>query len=170
MADRIDDLITALLEREGGSVNNSADSGGPTNLGITLQTLHDWRRCPVGLEDVQNLTEDEARQIYKTNYFLKGGFDRIQDPDLQEFLFDTAVNSGLGRASMCLQAALHVQADGVVGPKTLAALAADTNPDALYYAAVAARALFLLHLVGEKPSQAVFACGWAARVQAFNDR
>lgn len=170
MADRIDDLITALLEREGGFVLNAHDAGGATNLGITLQTLNDWRRCPVGVVDVENLTEDEARDIYKTNYFLKGGFDRIPDPNLQEFLFDTAVNSGLGRAAMCLQAALHVQADGVVGPKTLAALAADTNPQALYHAAVAARALFLLRIVGDNPSQAVFAEGWANRVQAFNDR
>lgn len=170
MADRIDDLITALIEREGGFVNNPNDAGGATCWGITFQTLHDWRRAPVGIEDVRGLTQEEAAQIYRALYYTKGGFDRIPDPDLQEFLFDTAVNSGLGRAAMCLQAALHVQADGVVGPQTLAALAANTNPKALYHAAVAARALFLLRIVGGNPSQAVFAEGWANRVQAFNDR
>lgn len=170
MADRIDDLITALIEREGSFVNNAQDRGGPTCWGITLATLHDWRRVPVGVDDVRNLTQDEARLIYRTLYYTKGGFDRVQYPDLQEFLFDTAVNSGLGESAMCLQEALHVQADGVVGPHTLAALAADTNPKSLYHAAVAARALFLLRIVGRDSGQSVFAEGWAARVQAFNDR
>jgi lysozyme family protein len=139
-------------------------------VGVTLQTLHDWRRAPVGVDDVRNLTQDEAREIYKSLYWTKGGFDQVRDPDLQEFLFDTSVNSGLGEAAKCLQAALHVSADGVTGPQTLTALAVDANPKALYHAAVAARALFLLRIVGHNPSQSVFAEGWANRVQAFNDR
>ena len=35
----IDDRITALIQREGGFVNNPEDAGGPTKFGITLISL-----------------------------------------------------------------------------------------------------------------------------------
>jgi len=169
MTDAIDDLITRVLVREGGYSDNPADAGGATKYGITIGALRDWRRVPVGKDDVANLTESEARQIYRSNYFIRTGFDQVQDPELREFLFDFGINSGVGRASMALQAALGVKADGAIGPITLAALRADTNPKALFWRTKCERYEMLLRYIGADPRQATFATGWANRLDQFSE-
>lgn len=160
-------LIADLIVREGGYVDNPADSGGPTKFGITLATLRGWRHKPVGAQDVQNLTVEEATDIYRTIYFTASGFDQIADPTLLTFMFDFGVNSGVEEASECLQRAIGVDADGVMGPVSLGALAAVKNLTALFYAVKAERLDFLLRDVGATPSQAEFAIGWSNRIRQF---
>ncbi len=170
MNDQIEALITRVIEREGGYVNHPADAGGPTRYGITLAALHDWRRAPVGAADVQVLSEQEARDIYRDRYFVRPALDGVTDPAVLEFLFDYAVNSGPGAAVKALQTALGVTADGAFGPVSRAALAACTNMSALFYRLKAERYELLLRYVGREPSQAVFAQGWANRLDQFERR
>ena len=40
----IEQILDDILRREGGYVNHPADRGGPTNFGITAQTLGNWRQ------------------------------------------------------------------------------------------------------------------------------
>lgn len=166
----IDTLIDSLLVREGGYVNHPDDRGGATNFGITQGTLAAWRGKPVTAFEVQSLSRDEAKAIYKDRYFTKPGFDAITDPGVQEFLFDYGVNSGTATAVKALQTVIGAQPDGDFGPKSRAALAKVTNMDALYNALVAQRLLFLLGIVGRDHSQAVFALGWRNRVAEFKPR
>ncbi len=57
-------LILPFIEQwEGGYVDHPADKGGPTNMGITLNTLARWRGHAVTAADVKALTRAEARQI-----------------------------------------------------------------------------------------------------------
>lgn len=164
MSDAIDNLITHVIEREGGYVNHAADRGGPTNWGITQGTLTAWRGHPVSAADVQALTQDEARKIYRANYFR--GLEDVTDPKVLEFLFDYAVNSGTSRAVTALQKVLGVTADGAWGPKSKAALAA-VDQAKLYWPLVCERLDFYLRIIGRDPSQAVFAAGWANRIVPF---
>ena len=166
----IDQLIDNVIAREGGYVNNSADAGGPTKYGITLATLHDWRKTPVGASDVANMTMDEARAIYKANYFTKPGLDAVTDPQIQEFLFDYGINSGPGAAVKALQTAIGVPADGGFGPVSRAALAKINNMQALFYRLKAERYELLLRYIGRDPRQAVFATGWANRLDQFEEK
>lgn len=163
----IQKLIDALIQREGGYVNDPDDRGGPTKYGITLATLHDWRQEPVTAADVQALDRFEASAIYASRYFLKPGFANVRDPLLQEFLFDFGVNSGPGAAVAALQAVIGVEPDGGFGPKTLAALNAVTNDLALFFAVKAERYEFLLRDVGRRPTDAKYAEGWSNRLDQF---
>ena len=122
----IDTILDEIIRREGGYVNHPADRGGPTNFGITAQTLGNWRQLgrPATAAEVQALTEAEALAIYRQQYITGPGFEAITHPALLHLLVDAAVHSGPKRAVQWLQTSLGVAADGVIGPKTRAALAA----------------------------------------------
>lgn len=170
MTDIASELIERVIVREGGYVNHANDAGGPTKYGITIGTLQDWRRRPVSVEDVQNLTVDEAREIYRVKYFTATGFDRVKDPQVQEFLFDFAVNSGERAAIRALQRSIGTPDDGAFGPKSAAAMAAITNYGMLFYKLKAERYELLLRYVGSDPRQAVFAQGWSNRLDQFEEK
>lgn len=110
------DIIEAILKREGGYVNNPADHGGRTAYGIAERFNPDaWADGRVSIE--------EARAIYLKKYVLEPGFDRIVDESLKAHLVDFAVNSGPGFVIEKLQSVLGVGVDGKLGPASLAALA-----------------------------------------------
>lgn len=163
----VDLLIARVIQREAGFVNNSADRGGATNYGITIATLRAWRRTPVSVEDVQNLTVEEAETIYKTEYFTSTGFDQVPDPQLLELLFDFGVNSGVPAASKALQRAIGVKDDGAIGPISLAALKAVNNTAALFYRMKCERYELLLRFIGSDAEEAAFAIGWSNRLDQF---
>lgn len=165
------DIINAILRREGGYVDHPADKGGPTNHGITLGTLSDWRGRPATAEDVRALTHEQAAIIYRQRYLYDPGLDEVHDDNLQALLVDCAVNHGPGRAVKFLQQALgNVQVDGDLGPRTRTAMNNALNTvggDCLYSAVLAQRARFYGRIITNNPSQAVFAAGWMARLAEF---
>lgn len=162
----VDELIDEILRREGGFVNHPADQGGPTNHGITQTTLAAWRGHPVTIEDVQALGTREARAIYIDGFLVGPGFHQIRHVELQALIVDCGVNHSPRRAAKWLQRAAGVFADGVVGPRTLAAVNA-AEADALYRRVLVQRTRFYGRLITLNPSQAVFAEGWANRLSEF---
>ncbi len=158
-----------ILRREGGYVDHPADRGGATNFGITAATLGDWRGLgrPATPEEVRDLTQREALAILKARYLTGPGFDRIRHRGLRALLVDCAVHHGPARAARWLQEACGVAADGVVGPKTLAAANAARQGDRIRKAVLGMRLRFIGELISRDPSQAVFARGWLARVGEF---
>lgn len=161
-----DQIIAGVIDAEGGFVHHPADRGGPTNLGITMRTLAHHRRAKVSVVDIQNLTREEAAAIYLAEYIVEPGFNAIEDGELRALVVDSGVNHGTGRATKLLQTALGVYPDGVIGPKTLAALAS-ANSGAIFLKVVAERVRLFGAIITERPSQAVFAKGWMARAAAF---
>jgi hypothetical protein len=90
---------------EGGWADDPADPGGATNKGITLGTFTHWREvhgqpAPTR-DDLRNLTDAEADDIYRDWYWLASGADKLPWP-LSLAHFDTAVNAGPGRAQEML--------------------------------------------------------------------
>lgn len=170
-SDRVEALITRLIAREGGYVDHPADGGGPTKFGITQATLSAWRGVQVTPFQVQTMQEAEARLIYRDRYFIAPGFEAVTDPALQEFLFDTAVNSGHVVSIRTLQTALaglklySGAIDGIIGPGTRAGLLAGRHlVGEIYYRAKCSRYDLLLRFIGRDTRQAVFASGWANRL------
>ena len=115
---------------EGAFDNDPDDPGGATNMGITRADLARWRQHPVSVDDVRNLTREEARQIFREFYWNRINGDKLPLPAAQLCL-DAAVLTGVGRAGKDMQEALNRQnanlnVDGVIGPNTIAAsLSAD---------------------------------------------
>lgn len=166
----VETYIERVLEREGGYVDHPNDRGGPTNHGITMDTLSSWRGKPVSVEDVQLLRRDEARDIYRTRYWSAPGFGSLRLPDLlAEAVFDTAVNSGPARAVCLLQRCIGVTDDGVIGPITTQAIER-SDPKRLCARYLSHCGVFYGEIIGRDSSQAAFRNGWANRLAEFIER
>jgi lysozyme family protein len=86
--------LQGLFEREGG---RTIDSGGLTKYGISQNAYKNL--------DIDNLTMNDAAQIYKRDYWDANKLDRIarKDPKLAAALFDTFVNHRYDFAKNALQ-------------------------------------------------------------------
>lgn len=92
-------MLKFVLLREGGYSNNPNDKGGETNKGITYQTYNSYRKSRgLSPRSVKYITDEEVRDIYYNNYYKASGADKIQNPKLAAYVFDTAVNMGVSRA------------------------------------------------------------------------
>ena len=111
-----------LIEVEGKFTNHALDRGGPTKYGITIHTLIKWRKAAVTVEDMKNLSLDEAKAIYKALYWSPLRLDEVLDNDVATVLFDQAVNRGPGTVARQIQEHFGLHVDGVIGPKTLDAI------------------------------------------------
>jgi lysozyme family protein len=163
---RVDNVIDDIIRREGGYVNHPDDRGGPTKFGITQSTLADWRGRQVTAKDVEAMTVDEARRIYRALYIDKPGLAALPEP-LRGLVVDTAVHSGVKTAVRLLQQSLGVTVmDGILGPVTMTAVQG-ANVAWLYRKMLAERIRYLGEVIKVRPANAVFAKGWMARVAEF---
>lgn len=110
------DAFDALIGNEGGYVNNPADPGGETMWGIT-------KRVAVAnkyMGQMKDLPRATAMQIAKKEYWDGINGDQL-DPNVAFQVFDAAYNHGIKQASLWLQRAVGVTADGIIGPATVRA-------------------------------------------------
>lgn len=99
---------------------------------------------------VQTLSQTEARHIYRDQYFR--GLEGVTNPEVLEFLFDYAVNSGTARALKALMVVLGAQKLGTVDQATL------------FWPLICERLDNFMRIAARDPSQVVFLEGWANRV------
>lgn len=104
-----DFVIDAL---EGGGVV-VLDSGGLTKWGISKKAHPDV--------DIENLTRDDAIEIYRRDYWDRLNLDRLP-PSLALLVFDCGVNMGVEQAAVFLQNLVYAKADGIIGDKTVTAV------------------------------------------------
>lgn len=160
---RYDDCLKVVLGNEGGTSNDPNDHGGLTRSGVT-QAAYDRYRIRHGLpqQPVTMITDAELTALYFEDYWtpcLAGTFPAPVDLNV----FDTAVNSGPGRAIMILQQAVGVSDDGKWGPASKAAFARLSALDAAERFCDL-RETYLRGLVVKDPSQGRFLKGWINRV------
>lgn len=156
-----------VIGEEGGFSDKKHDRGGPTNHGITQRTLAEWwkhlgRDGEPTRADVQMLSETEAREIYRMLWWGRYRLERIDDQGIAEKVFDMAVNMGPHAAIVIAQRAVDAVADGVLGPKTIAALNAADPAEALDKMRIFAAERYQ-RIVDEDPTQQAFLAGWLAR-------
>jgi len=111
--------IEVVLDHEGGYVDHPTDPGGATNFGISSRSHPEV--------DIENLTRDDAIEIYWTHHWQGRNFDMLPEK-IATKTFDLAVNMGLKAGVVCLQRALRscgilVSIDGVIGPETASGVA-----------------------------------------------
>lgn len=156
---RFEDCLQHVLQHEGGFVNHPADPGGATNLGCTKSTWESWTGHPCTIDDIRNLRISDVAPLYEEKYWNKARCGDLP-AGIDYCVFDTAINSGPGRAVKFLQTAIGVPADGAIGPITLRAIhAADASQVISNYAAE--RLKFLKELT----TWPTFGRGWERRVE-----
>jgi lysozyme family protein len=174
----IDALVEALIDREGGYVDNPADKGGPTCFGITQAVA----RAHGYAGPMQQLPREEAAAIYRRLYWLRPRLNEVAERSarLAAELFDTGVNMGPAVAVTFLQRALtalnrngkdypDLVPDGRIGPQTLAALDAFLalrgkrgGETVLLRALEALQGERYLRLAERRPANEAFLYGWLA--------
>lgn len=89
--------ISQILKDEGGYTNNPKDPGGPTNWGITLHDARTYWKADATAEDVKDMPESVAEDIYLRHYASAVNYDGLP-PGVDYAVLDYAVNSGVVRA------------------------------------------------------------------------
>lgn len=116
-----DSMIDFIIDRiEKGYANDPKDKGGETNWGISV------RAYPELKGRMKTLTREEAKSIYRRDYFMAAGIARYP-ARVRLAVLDGAINHGVGQSNKLVQKALNllgtkVVVDGEVGPVTVAAL------------------------------------------------
>src|SRR3954469_15367877 len=84
--------VAKTLAREGGGkvTEDPSDHGGLTKYGIAQRSYP--------LLNIRMLTEEQARGIYKSDFWDKVRGDELTDQIVAESLFDAAVNMGVKTA------------------------------------------------------------------------
>ena len=162
--------LAHVLAHEAGFQDDHRDSGnklpdgrkGCTNLGVTQAVWEAYVGHKVSTADMKALTPDKVAPFYKHKYW-----DAVHANDLPSGIdyltFDFAINAGTGRAIKMLQVVVGVDADGAIGPKTLAAIKAQdikklinkyTEAKEVFYRAI--------------PSFNIYGRGWLARTSAVD--
>lgn len=127
MTEKINDYLDFVFKWEGKWSNDPHDEGGKTHWGIIESELPKWYPNT----RIEDLTKEQAVYIYKNGYWKKTSISKLPDY-LHLYMFDTGINMGIDRAERILQKCISKQSeerdfrplviDGVIGPKTLAAL------------------------------------------------
>lgn len=149
-----DIIFERLMLHEGGYVNHPNDPGGETMWGVTKRVAqaHGYHGS------MRHLPKALAKQITEKSYYKAVKGDQL-DRLIAWQLTDAAYNHGNRQAVKFLQRAVGVTADGLIGPRTLAATAEmDKNDVVLLFNAE--RIEFYTGLRG----WISFGKGWARRV------
>lgn len=144
--------MDVVLRHEGGLVDDKQDPGGLTNFGISKAAHPEMSD-----DNIRTLTRTQAILIYEADYWKPIKGDELPYP-LALVTFDSAVNSGIHRASKWLQEVVEVPDDGKIGPQTIAA-SLECDPAQACRAYTDLRLAFLRSL----PTWERFGRGWESR-------
>ena len=149
-----DTAFKHVLQVEGDYSDHAADPGGKTRYGITEAVA----RTAGYRGDMRELPLDLAKRIYRHEYWDAVRADELP-AGIRLVMFDAAVNSGVGQAIRWLQRAVGAADDGVLGPRTLAAVGA-LSADSVRMKLLAQRLRFMAGL----PNWPAFSRGWTRRI------
>lgn len=167
MAD-VNKLAPWILKWEGGFVNDPDDSGGATNKGVTIKT---WKQVGydkdgdgnIDVKDLKLLTVDDViKVVLKPHYWDRWKADEIVSQSVANICVDWVWASGKPGITR-VQKLLGVKQDGVVGPKTLAALNSG-SPLSLFGAIKQERIKFIDEICIKNPKNLKFKKGWLNRL------
>ena len=180
----VEDIAREIVAREGGFVNDKDDPGGATNFGVTIGTMRSLGMDLTGdgkvdTADVRALTRAQAERIFVEHYFRKPRLAELPDP-VQASVFDMYVNAGANAVKilqrLVSRMGFSAAADGVVGPRTIAAAseAAEAAPLHIADAYGIARRNYYYALADQRPASRKYARtraggkgGWITRAETF---
>lgn len=163
MADSFTACLAFVIKAEGGWSDDPHDAGGCTMVGVTLPSLQGWKHDhTLTCDDLRLVTAQEISDLYYQTFWLPC-HGQIMAAGVDLMVFDAGINMGLGRSIKILQRCLDltIDADGIIGMQTIAALI-KIEPSALIEALARAQIAFYQSL----PSFSNFGHGWINRVNA----
>lgn len=162
-------IIGFIRKWEGGYVNDPDDDGGETYCGISRYKNPKWEGWAT--VDAHKLKEGNiiadaklnamVDDFYFKKYWCAVGADAINSQGVANMASDWQVNSG-DVSTKSLQRIVGVFPDGVVGPKTIAAI--NAMPAALLLTKLRQYRIDFYHdLVRRKPKNQKYLKGWLNR-------
>ncbi|WP_289761708.1 glycosyl hydrolase 108 family protein [Duncaniella muris] len=155
--------------RKTGYANDPDDLGGATMVGVTIATYTEYCRKKVypvpTIDRLHNMTYAQWLDILKTMFWDRWRADEIANQSVAEILVDWVWASGKYGITIPQQV-LGVTVDGVVGPKTLAALNKQ-NPAQFFARIVAERKAYIDRICTSRPTNNKYKRGWLNRLNAI---
>lgn len=150
------------LRAEGGFklTDVKGDRGRQTYAGISRRANPDWPGWG-WIDSNETPPTDLVRDLYRTHYWAALRCDRMPQA-IAEDVFDFAVNAGVSVSAKLAQAVVGVTPDGVIGPRTIEALAA-ADPATFRMAFALAKIARYRDIVMRDRSQGKFLLGWINR-------
>lgn len=161
-------------------VKQEKDTGGMTKYGISLRFLksltpENLKKYEIFVheiateEDIAGLTLEQAKALYKGEFWDQAPFRKINTQSSINYIFDMAVNMGIAPAVKCAQRACwavmgsrsFLVDDGIMGNATLDQI--NQSGTYLLYAMRAERANYYRMVVERNVNQAEFLEGWLNR-------
>ena len=160
--DAFDQIIGQVILNEvghnpanpGGYVCDPLDPGGETKYGISRQSYPQL--------DIKSLTLDQAKGIYRTDFYNLMNLQSLDSASVQYYVLDMGVNSGQRKAVETLQGAVHLTQDGILGPATAQAVNA-CDEHGLVDRLIELRMLAYVSDVMRTPSELKFLHDWTVR-------
>lgn len=116
--------FNVVMDAEGGLSMDEDDpgnwTGGKKDKGELLGTKYGISAAQYPQLDIPGLRREDALNIYWRDYWQPNQCELMPQP-LGTMFFDACVNQGSQQATIALQRALRVKADGILGPVTIAA-------------------------------------------------
>lgn len=162
MRETLPHAIQLVFGDEGSYSNRATDRGGPTKYGITQGTLSAALGRPATINDVKNLTLERAAEIYRKSYWAQSGGDMLP-AGLDYAVFNSGVMSGPARAVKILQQVVGVSPDGIVGLRTVDAVAKYGSVDTVIREYCSAYMDYLQSIKGSQ-GFAANGRGWTIRI------
>lgn len=158
--------------------NNPNDAGGITKYGISLRflrsikidTLNKLKIYTVDADAIINLSIDQAKEIYRTEFYNHASFDSLIDTANRNYIFDMAVNCGIAQSikiaqracwAVILQSRQTLLDDGRMGNETICRI--NQSGPFLLPVLRSERAWYYRLIVEKNPAQQEFLEGWLNR-------
>jgi lysozyme family protein len=163
-----DQAFDYLMRDEGFKyVNDPKDSGGPTRYGITQKSYEDYVKRIVTIDEIKNMSIDEAKKFYLERYWKPIRCNDLTSLPVAVCLFDSAVLYGSMTATILAQKAASLcgatlKFDGLLGDKSVEALNTVKSVDFLgaFHGLVLAR---IEAVISSNPKDEVYRDGWTNR-------
>lgn len=168
----VNKLAPFILQWEGKFVDDPADLGGATNMGVTIGT---WKQVGydkdgdgvIDVKDLKLLTKDDViNRVLKPHYWDRWKADKINNQSIANVLVDWVWASGK-HGIVRPQTLLGVVADGIVGNKTLGAINSYPDQKKLFDLIKADRIQFIKEIVDKRPANKRFEKGWMNRINSL---
>ena len=118
-------MLSEDRSEKGIITNDPKDPGGKTRWGVSQRSYPDV--------DLDSLTREGTLELYYRDWYVRYHYDEIKDDELVAEILDIAVTNP-HKAHECIQRAVittmgeYLEVDGVMGPKTVAAINQHPNP------------------------------------------